>query len=53
MANPSNSNVYNNIVFDKSNSLGNIDNIVYEYSAIKNNKTYYLYNLKKAFENFK
>ena len=41
------------IIFDKTNTLGNIDNVVYDYSTVNDNKTYYLFNLKKSFKNFK
>lgn len=53
MANPSNSIVENNIVFDKGASLGNIDKAVNDYSTVSNNTTYYLLQLKTFFKGYK
>ena len=52
MANPSNSNVKNNIIFDKAHNIGNFDNAVTEFSNVQDNKVYYLCHLKKAFKNY-
>lgn len=53
MATPSNSVVKNNIIFDKSSNLGNFDKPVKEFSYITGNNTYYLFQIKKAFKNYK
>lgn len=53
MANPANSCIKNNIVFDKCASLGDIDEAVYCYSAVSENKTYYLLKLNNTFDNYK
>ena len=53
MANPANSLIKDNIIFDKCASLGNIDQAVYDFSTVSENKTYYLFKLNKAFENYK
>lgn len=53
MANPSNSVVKNNIIFDKSSNIGNFDASVKEFSEVKNNHNFYLFQIKKAFKNYK
>ena len=53
MANPSNSFVGNNIIFDKCASIGEIDDAVSDYSTVSNNKLYYLFQLNNAFKNYK
>ena len=51
MANPSGSIIKNNIIFDKSANIGNIDKSVKEFSNIGQNHGYYLFQIKKAFKN--
>ena len=53
MANPANSFIKNNIIFDKCASIGNIDQAVYDYSTVSDNKLYYLFQLGNAFANHK
>ena len=52
MANPAGSVVKNNIVFDKTASLGTVDNAVYSYSTVSENSTYYIFLLRSAFPSF-
>lgn len=53
MANPANSFIGNNIIFDKCASIGTIDQAVYEYSTVSDNKTYYLFQLRNTFKKYK
>ena len=52
MANPAGSVIKNNIVFDKTASLGSVDNAVYSYSTVSENSTYYIFLLSSAFPSF-
>ena len=53
MANPANSNIKNNVVFDKCDFIGNINEAVYNYSTVSDNKIYYLFRLNKVFKDCK
>ena len=53
MANPSNSVVKDNVIFDKDAVMGNLDQAVYDYSTVSDNKTCYLFQLGGAFKNYK
>lgn len=51
VVNPANSTVEGNIIFDKMLRLGNFDEAVKEYSAVKDNKVYHTSLLPFFFEN--
>ena len=53
MANPANSVIENNIIFDKIHSICDIHEDVYTYSNIKDNNIYYLFRLNRFFNNHK
>lgn len=52
MANPANSSITGNIVFDKYGSIGKIDGTVYEYSNVSDNELHYLSSLGAYFDDY-
>ena len=52
VANPANSVIENNLIFDATRSIGNVDKSVFIYSLIYNNSINYLFKTKKYFYNF-
>ena len=53
VANPANSSIRNNIIFDKCASIGNFNKAVLDYSTVSDNKPYYLFRLNNVFKNCK
>ncbi len=53
IANPSNSLISNNVIFDKCASAGEFDDAVLDFSTVSDNQTYYLFQLRTAYKGYK
>ena len=53
MANPANSFIGDNVIFDRCASLGNIDKAVDDFSEVAENGVHYLFGIRSTFPNLK